>query len=212
MTGIELRRRLDRLGRSYTELAPLLGLSITGLHKQMRGERAEVVLQQSVANQPGTITGAIMGIERQKQPSKDGALDAEMLTLWCAEGVRAVKLSDIQRLRFLNSQIENEFRRALDTLALSHETGSPDHATHHEHLDAARSAASSVSAHWQMLLKNPANECEPYPHHEDYQGSEGEDQGQLTSHLPGSTPFFEKLDVPIKWQTIRRFLFRNQAD
>jgi hypothetical protein len=51
MTGIELRRRLDRLGRSYTELAPLLGLSITGLHKQMRGERAvsrqtELLLEQ----------------------------------------------------------------------------------------------------------------------------------------------------------------------
>src|SRR5262249_11167849 len=43
------------------------------------------------------------------------------LSLWCAEGVRAVKLTDIQRLRFLNSQIESEFRRALDTLALSHD-------------------------------------------------------------------------------------------
>ncbi|HLW65494.1 MAG TPA: DUF4139 domain-containing protein [Gemmataceae bacterium] len=96
---------------------PTFGAVLT----QMRGERVEVVLQQNVANQPGTITGAIMGIERQKQPSKDGALDAEVLTLWCAEGVRAVKLTDIQRLRFLNSQMENEFRRALDTLALSHD-------------------------------------------------------------------------------------------
>jgi hypothetical protein len=96
---------------------PTFGAVLT----QMRGERVEGVLQQTVANQPGTITGAIMGIERQKQPSKDGTVDAEVLTLWCAEGVRAVKLSDIQRLRFLNSQIENEFRRALDTLALSHD-------------------------------------------------------------------------------------------
>src|SRR5262245_8194104 len=71
---------------------------------QMRGERVEVVLQQSVANQPGTVTGAIMGIEKQKQPSKDGAVETEVLSLWCAEGVRAVKLTDIQRLRFLNSQ------------------------------------------------------------------------------------------------------------
>src|SRR5579864_4736154 len=88
---------------------------------QMRGERVEVVLQQNVANQPGTITGAIMGIEPQKLPSKDGAVETEVLNLWCAEGVRAVKLTDIQRLRFLNSQIESEFRRALDTLALSHD-------------------------------------------------------------------------------------------
>ena len=39
MNGNELRRRLDRLGRPYTELAPLLGLSIDGLHHQMRGVR-----------------------------------------------------------------------------------------------------------------------------------------------------------------------------
>jgi hypothetical protein len=39
MTGAELRQRLDRLGRPYTRLAPLLGLSIDGLHKQMRGDR-----------------------------------------------------------------------------------------------------------------------------------------------------------------------------
>src|SRR5439155_645471 len=43
------------------------------------------------------------------------------LTMWCAEGVRAVKLSDVQRLRFLNPTIEGEFRRALETLALSHD-------------------------------------------------------------------------------------------
>jgi hypothetical protein len=39
MDGTELRQRLDRLDRPYTELAPLLGLSSAGLHKQMRGER-----------------------------------------------------------------------------------------------------------------------------------------------------------------------------
>jgi hypothetical protein len=40
MNGNELRARLDRLGRPDTELTPLLGLSNTGLCKQMRGERA----------------------------------------------------------------------------------------------------------------------------------------------------------------------------
>jgi hypothetical protein len=34
---------------------------------------------------------------------------------------------------------------------------------------------------------------EPYPHHEDHPGSPGEDQGQLTSHLSGSTPLIELL-------------------
>ena len=42
---------LDRLNRFYTELAPLLGLSLSGLHKQMRGVTAvsrqtELLLEQ----------------------------------------------------------------------------------------------------------------------------------------------------------------------
>src|SRR5262245_11075385 len=111
---------VDRTLRSFAVNLtnnPTFGAILT----QMRGERVEVVLQQNVANQPGTITGAIMGIEPQKLSAKDGPVETEVLTLWCAEGVRAVKLTDIQRLRFLNSQMENEFRRALDTLALSHD-------------------------------------------------------------------------------------------
>ena len=36
----------------------------------------------------------IMGIEPQKQPSKDGAVETEVLTMWCAEGVRSFKLSE----------------------------------------------------------------------------------------------------------------------
>jgi hypothetical protein len=39
MTGDELRMRLKSLGRPFTELASLLGLSVDGLHKQMNGSR-----------------------------------------------------------------------------------------------------------------------------------------------------------------------------
>ena len=39
MTGTELRRRIDRLGFSYTAVAPKLGLSLSGLNHQMRGTR-----------------------------------------------------------------------------------------------------------------------------------------------------------------------------
>ena len=49
-------------------------------------------------------------------------MPVSVLNLWCAEGVRAVKLAEVQRLRFVNPVIENEFRRALETLALSHDT------------------------------------------------------------------------------------------
>jgi hypothetical protein len=40
MTGAQLRQRIDKLGVYYTEAAKLLGLSLPGLHHQLRGERA----------------------------------------------------------------------------------------------------------------------------------------------------------------------------
>src|SRR5207248_8937409 len=89
---------LDPVDRTLKSFAvnltnnPTFGAILT----QMRGEKVEVLLQQTASNQPGTISGSIMGIEHQKQPSKDGAVETEVLTMWCAEGVRSVKLSDVQ--------------------------------------------------------------------------------------------------------------------
>jgi hypothetical protein len=40
MTGAELRARIDTLGVSYVQAARWLGLTVDGLHKQMRGARA----------------------------------------------------------------------------------------------------------------------------------------------------------------------------
>src|SRR5437868_4302589 len=64
---------------------------------QARGEKVEVVLQQANAAQPGTMTGSIMGVE-QKQEAVDKVLaNVEQLNLWCADGMRSVKLADVQR-------------------------------------------------------------------------------------------------------------------
>src|SRR6185503_4804713 len=67
---------------------------------QARGEKVEVVMQQTATGQPGTITGSIIGVEQQRQQAKDGAINVEVLNLWCTEGVRNIKLSEVQRLRF----------------------------------------------------------------------------------------------------------------
>ena len=89
---------------------------------QARGEKIEVV-QQQAANQPGTLTGTVVGVEKQKQPAgKDAFIENEVLNMWCAEGLRSVKLTEVQRLRFLNPVMETEFRKALDVLSLSHDT------------------------------------------------------------------------------------------
>jgi hypothetical protein len=96
--------------------------SFAALLEQARGEKVEVSLQQSAAAQPGTLTGAILGTETQKQPAgKDAVADVTVLNLWCAEGLRAVKLSDAQRVRFLNPVLEGEVRKALEALAQGHD-------------------------------------------------------------------------------------------
>jgi hypothetical protein len=97
--------------------------SLAQILDQARGEKVEVVLQQTVTTQPGTLTGSIIGIERQKQAAgKEGAIEVEQVNLWCAEGMRAVKLGDVQRIRFLNPVMESEFRKALEVVTLSHDT------------------------------------------------------------------------------------------
>jgi hypothetical protein len=97
--------------------------SFSAILNQARGEKIEVVLQQTNAAQPGTLTGTIVGLEQQKQPvGKDAVADVEVLNLWCADGVRSLKMSDVQRVRFLSPILDGEFRKALETLALSHDT------------------------------------------------------------------------------------------
>lgn len=93
--------------------------SFGGILNQARGEKVEVVLQQANA----TVTGTVVGIEKQQVPgAKDAATEVEFLNLWCAEGMRSIRLSEVQRVHFLNPVIEGEFRKALDTLAASHDT------------------------------------------------------------------------------------------
>ena len=90
---------------------------------QARGEKVEVVLQQSTTSQPSSLTGAIVGVEKQKQPvGKDSVVEVEQLNLWCAEGLRQVKLAALQRIRFLNPILDSEFKKALEVMTLGHDT------------------------------------------------------------------------------------------
>ncbi len=89
---------------------------------QARGEKVEVVLQQANAAQPGTLTGSIVGVEQKQEGVDKAVVNVEQLNLWCADGMRSVKLSELQRVRFLNPVMDNEVRKALETLTLSHDT------------------------------------------------------------------------------------------
>jgi hypothetical protein len=96
--------------------------SFSAILNQARGEKVEVVLQQAQAAQPGTMTGTVVGVETQKVAVGKEVVEAEVLNLWCADGMRALKLSDLQRVRFLNPVMDSEFKKALETLATSHDT------------------------------------------------------------------------------------------
>src|SRR5919204_4960854 len=113
----------DPIDRTLASFAINLNNSppLANILTQARGEQVEVTLA-STANQPGSLVGKVMGVEQQPVPQKDGPpVTVSVLNLWCADGVRAVKLGEVQRLRFANPVIENEVRRALETLALSHD-------------------------------------------------------------------------------------------
>jgi hypothetical protein len=90
---------------------------------QARGEKVEAVLQQTNTTQPGTMTGVIMGVEKKKEAvGKEAAVESEFVNLWCAEGMRSVKLGEVQRVRFLNPVMDSEVKKALEVLSLSHDT------------------------------------------------------------------------------------------
>jgi hypothetical protein len=97
--------------------------SFTQILNQARGEKVEIVLQQTNATQPGTLSGTLIGCEKQKQAvgGKD-TVEVELLNMWCADGMRSLKLPEVQRVRFLNPILDTEFKKALETLALSHDT------------------------------------------------------------------------------------------
>ncbi|MCS7020830.1 MAG: DUF4139 domain-containing protein, partial [Gemmataceae bacterium] len=63
---------------------------------QLRGERVEVTLTPTAVNQPGKLNGVIVGVERQKVAAGNTTVEVEVLNLWCAEGLRAVKLGEVQ--------------------------------------------------------------------------------------------------------------------
>jgi len=98
--------------------------TLSDLLNQARGEKVEVVLATPQAGQGATANGTIIGVEKQRQAVAAGkeVVEASVLNLWCTDGIKAFKLSEIQRVRFLSPTMDSEFKKALETLALSHDT------------------------------------------------------------------------------------------
>ena len=57
------------------------------------------------------------GHREETEAAGKEVVEAEFLNLWCAEGMRSVKMSDVQRVRFLNPVMDSEVKKALEVLA-----------------------------------------------------------------------------------------------
>ena len=97
--------------------------SVGQILTQARGERVEVSLQPTQQAQPGLLTGTVVGMEIRTLPGKnDQPIDTQMLNILTADGLRSVSLSEVLRVRFVNPVLEAEFRRALEVVALTHDS------------------------------------------------------------------------------------------
>ena len=68
---------------------------------QARGERVEVASSNAGS---GALTGTVMGVEKQNQVVNKDVNEVSALNLWCADGMRGVKLAEVQKVRFLNAK------------------------------------------------------------------------------------------------------------
>ena len=119
---------------SYDSNAPVertlksFAINLTGnpsfgaILNQARGEKVEVVLQQTNATQPGTHDRHRRRHREAEVAVGKDTVEVEVLNLWCSDGMRSLKMNEIQRVRFLNPIMDSEFKKALETLSLSHDT------------------------------------------------------------------------------------------
>ena len=85
--------------------------TLAALLDQIRGQRIEVDAQDQIA-------GVILGVERRrKKVGKDETVEVEILNLVTDEGLRAVALDSVSRLRLLDEKLDAELRQALEVLA-----------------------------------------------------------------------------------------------
>src|SRR5438270_13808384 len=92
--------------------------SLGDLLNQARGEKVELVTNadlRAAVGQNETITGQIVGIEKQKQAvGKDQVIEVTQLNLLTGEGLRGVPLAQVQKVRFSKASLDQEFRKALE--------------------------------------------------------------------------------------------------
>jgi hypothetical protein len=100
------------------------------LLNQARGEKIEVTLQ-TPGSSAGSLTGIIVGMESDPLPPAGNATtgantsmnpSTDFLNLLSPDGLKRIPLGRIERVRFTNAALQNEFDAALALLATAHDT------------------------------------------------------------------------------------------
>ncbi|MGA2975855.1 MAG: hypothetical protein ABSF77_11155 [Spirochaetia bacterium] len=90
--------------------------TLAGLLTQTRGESIEVTMAGG-----NTTTGAIIGVEtRQATSGPKGDVAGEFLDLNTTAGVTSLALIDVQGIRFLRKEVQDDLAQALQVLSSSH--------------------------------------------------------------------------------------------
>ncbi len=90
--------------------------TLAQLLQQVRGERVEL-------EAPNKIAGLILGVEtHKKQVGENAFIEIEILNLLTDEGLRAVPMESIAKLRLTNDKLDADLRKALALLASAHDT------------------------------------------------------------------------------------------
>ena len=71
---------------------------------------------------PKEMQGMIVGVEKQRQKVRDEVIETEALTVLTDDGLRSVPLNQVQQVKLLDSSLDAELRKALQLLAVSHDT------------------------------------------------------------------------------------------
>ena len=88
------------------------GFSFGQLLGQVRGEKVEVTDKSG-----GTLTGLIVGVEAALPAAAGVASEGEQLNLFTAEGLQAIHLPKLKKVKFVKAELDAEFRQALEVLA-----------------------------------------------------------------------------------------------
>jgi hypothetical protein len=90
--------------------------SLGGLLTQTRGEPVELVLEDTTR-----VSGSIIGVEtRDEESPTRGKASGQFLNLNARTGVMSIHLGEIQSVRFLRQEIQEDLARALEVLSSSH--------------------------------------------------------------------------------------------